>query len=163
MRIIKEILPYIVILLVVIVIRTFIATPVVVSGESMDDTLKDGEILLLKKYDKSYERFEIVVFQYGESKLVKRVIGLPGEHVKYENGVLYINGEKVEDTFASITKDFDLKYLGFDVIPEGYYFVLGDNRIKSSDSRIIGLVSKDVIKGTTNFSLWPFGKVKEKK
>lgn len=162
MKIMKEIIPYIIILVVVIVIRTFIVTPVVVSGQSMDDTLKNGEILLLKKYDKSYERFEIIVFQYGDSKLVKRVIGLPGEHVKYEKGVLYINGVEVSDPFASITKDYDLKYLGFDVIPDGYYFVLGDNRTKSSDSRIIGLVSEDVIKGTTNFSLWPFGRVKEK-
>ena len=160
MKIIKELIPYAVILVVVVLLRTFIATPVIVDGGSMDDTLHDGQILLLKKYDHSYERFDIVVFNYNGEKLVKRIIGLPGDHVKYENGALYINDELMDDPFASITRDYDLTYLGFDTIPEGYYFVLGDNRTKSSDSRVIGLISEDLIKGTTTFRLWPFGSIK---
>lgn len=162
MKWIKEIIPYVLIFIFVLLLRTFIVTPVIVSGSSMDNTLKDGEILLLKKYDKTYNRFDIIVFNYGNDKLVKRVIGLPGEHVKYEDGILYINDEIVEDQFASITRDYNLNYLGLDTIPEGYYFVLGDNRTKSSDSRMIGLVSEEVIEGTTSFSLWPFGKIKIK-
>lgn len=156
MKIIKQIIPYAVILILVVLIRSFIVTPVIVSGESMDDTLKDGNILLLKKYDKNYERFDIVVFDYQDSMLVKRIIGLPGDHIRYQDGILYINDEIVEDKFASDTFDYDLEYLGVDVIPEGYYFVLGDNRMKSSDSRIIGLISEKDISGTTSFSLWPF-------
>lgn len=159
MKIIKELIPYAVILLVVVLIRSFIATPVIVSGSSMDNTLKDGDILLLNKLDNKYERFEIVVFDYQDSKLVKRIIGLPGEHIKYEDGVLYINNQEVIDEFASITFDYDLNYLGYDVIPEGYYFVLGDNRTKSSDSRMIGLINQDEIDGTASFSIWPFGKI----
>lgn len=156
MKFIKTIIPYIIIAATVIFIRTFILTPVIVSGSSMDDTLKDGELLLLKKYDKSYERFDIIVFDYGDSKLVKRIIGLPGETLEYKDGVLYINGEVVDDPFALATKDFKLSDLGIEVIPEGYYFVMGDNRSNSSDSRMIGPISEDTINGTTSFSLWPF-------
>lgn len=160
MKIIKQIIPYVIIFITVVLIRTFIVTPVVVSGSSMDDTLKDGEILLLNKFDHSYNRYDIIVFDYDNSKLVKRIIGLPGEHIKYEDGTLYINGVETIDNFAYKTTNFDLKYLGYDVIPEGYYFVLGDNRTKSSDSRMIGLVNVEDIKGTTTFSLWPIGKIK---
>lgn len=159
MNFIKTILPYLIIVVVVIFIRTFILTPVIVSGTSMNDTLKNGELLLLKKYDKSFERFDIVVFDYGDSKLVKRIIGLPGETLEYKDGILYINGKETEDPFASSTKDFKLTDLNIDVIPEDYYFVMGDNRSNSSDSRIIGPISKDTINGTTSFSLWPFGTV----
>lgn len=159
MKFIKEMIPYVVILLLVVVIRSFIATPVIVSGSSMDDTLNDGDVLLLAKYDKKYERNDIVVFDYDDSKLVKRIIGLPGEHVKYDDGILYINGEMLEDKFAKDTIDFELGYLGVDTIPDGYYFVMGDNRMKSSDSRIIGLISEDAINGTAVFSIWPFTKI----
>ena len=86
MRFIKEVLPYIVILLVVILIRTYIITPVIVNGESMSPTLKNNELLLLKKYDKKIERFDIVVFKYNDSRLIKRVIGLPGDKVEYKDG-----------------------------------------------------------------------------
>lgn len=159
MNIIKAAIPYIIIVITVVIIRTYVLTPVIVSGTSMDDTLKNGELLLLKKYDKSYERFDIVVFDYGDSKLVKRIIGLPGETLEYKDGVLYINGEEIEDPFALATKDFKLSDLNIDVIPEGYYFVMGDNRSNSSDSRIIGPISVETINGTTSFSLWPFGSV----
>ena len=151
MKIIKELIPYVVIFLIVIIIRTFIVTPVIVSGSSMASTLHDGEILLLKKYDKKYERNEIIVFDYQGSKLVKRIIGLPGETVEYESGKLYINGVETEEMFSSITNDYYKT-----TIPEGYYFVLGDNRNNSTDSRIIGLISEEQISGTTSFSLWPF-------
>lgn len=160
MKIIKQIIPYVIIFIVVVLIRTFIVTPVVVSGSSMDNTLKDGEILLLNKFVHEYERYDIVVFDYQDSKLVKRIIGLPGEHIKYEDGILYVNGEEFKDDFSSITADYDLEYLGYEVIPEGYYFVLGDNRTKSSDSRLIGLINSEYINGTTTFRLWPFGNIK---
>ena len=157
MKFIKTIYPYIIIAIVVILIRTYILTPVIVSGSSMDNTLKNGELLLLKKFDKNYERFDIVVFDYNNSKLVKRIIGLPGETLEYKDGVLYINGQVVDDPFASITKDFKLSDLNINVIPDDYYFVMGDNRTNSSDSRIIGPINKSSINGITSFSLWPIG------
>lgn len=158
MKYLKEAIPYVLIFVFVVLLRTFVITPVIVSGDSMNTTLKDGQYLLLKKYDKTYSRYEVIVFNYDNSKLVKRIIGLPGEHIAYKDGKLYINGEMVEDQFANQTVDFDLKYLGYDTIPEGYYFVLGDNRKYSSDSRIIGLISEDMIEGTTNFRFFPLGK-----
>lgn len=151
----KEIFSYVLIVLVVIIVRSFIITPVIVSGTSMEPTLDNKDMLLLKKYDKKYERYDIVVFKYQNSKLVKRIIGLPGETVEYKNGVLYINDEEIEDRFSYVTNDYELDT----IIPEGYYFVLGDNRNNSSDSRIIGLVSENQIDGATTFSLWPFKKI----
>lgn len=156
----KEIAIYILIILGVILVRTFIITPVRVDGDSMNDNLKNGEILLLKKYDKSFERFDVVVFKYKNEKLVKRIIGLPGESVIYKDNKLYIDGKYVEeDMIDKKTYNFDLRELGFDTIPKNYYFVMGDNRTNSTDSRIIGLVSKDDILGSTNFILFPFNKL----
>ena len=157
LKTIKEIIPYIAIIVVVIIIRSFIVTPVIVSGTSMNNTLQDGEILLLNKFDRKYKRYDIVVFDYNDSKLVKRIIGLPGETVEYKDGILYINGEETEDQFSSITRDYKLD---IEVIPEGYYFVMGDNRNNSSDSRIIGLINEKLIEGTTTISLWPIKFIK---
>ncbi len=90
---------------------------------------------------------------------MKRVIGLPGETVAYINNKLLINGEVVEETFLPEnikTKDFDLTNIGYTIIPSGYYFVVGDNRGDSLDSRYIGLIPKKSIEGTVSFRLFPF-------
>lgn len=163
---VKEIMPYIIILIAVVLLRTFIITPIIVNGESMVPTLKEKQILILNKYDKKYNRGDIVVVNYfnGEKdeRLIKRVIGLPGEKVEYYENKLYINDKKVEDRFAKDTENFELSYIDIDMkkIPDGYYFVIGDNRNNSIDSRIIGLVKKEDIKGTVTQSLIPFKRVK---
>ena len=160
MKVIKEFIPYLVIILIVVLIRCFVVTPVRVSGTSMYPTLKDNDIVLLKKFDKNIERFDIVVFNYNNSKLIKRVIGLPGETVKYVNGILYINNKKIDDVKLDVSTDnFFLEELGYDVIPDDYYFVLGDNRGVSQDSRIIGLISKKDICGVGVFRLFPLNKI----
>lgn len=159
MKYIKEWGPYVGIILLVILLRAYIITPVRVEGKSMDPTLQNNEILLLKKYDKKIDRFDIVVLRYNGDKLIKRVIGLPGEHIKYEDGILYINQKKVDENFHhGATLDFDLKELGYEVIPDNCYLVLGDNRMGSLDSRVFGPVSKNKIEGITDFSLFPFSK-----
>lgn len=157
-NIVKELIPYIVIIIVVVLLRTFVITPVQVEGASMYPTLKDNEILLLKKYDHSFERFDIIVFNYNGSKLIKRIVGFPGEYVEYKDNKLFINDKQVKENFISTQKtgDFKLEELGYDKIPHDSYFVMGDNRTNSTDSRMIGLVSEDDIYGATNFGLFPF-------
>ena len=161
MKIIKGLIPYVLILVAVIFIRVYIVTPAFVSGTSMSPTLKDNDLVLLKKFDKKYKRFDIVVVRLPEENLIKRVIGLPGETLEYKDHVLYINGKKVDDKFASITNDFSLEQ-SFNIykIPDNCYFVMGDNRGSSLDSRRLGCFTKDDIKGKVTFSLIPFKKVK---
>lgn len=161
-KILKELYPYVIIIVVVVLFRTFIATPVRVDGSSMDSTLKDGDILILNKLDKTYERFDIVVIDIDNYKLVKRVIGLPDETIKYVDNELYINDKKIEDVVLERTSDFSLEELyDLEKIPEGYYFVMGDNRNNSSDSRDyrVGLIKKSDIVGTTTIRLFPFTKI----
>ena len=153
-KFIKELIPYVIIIVVVVLIRSFIITPVQVDGNSMYPTLKNNEILLLKKYDQKYKRFDIVVLNYNNSKLIKRIIGLPGEHIEYKDNKLYVNGKYVKENFKRNTETSD-----FEVdkkIPKGYYFVMGDNRDNSTDSRIIGVISKDDIEGVSDIALFPF-------
>ena len=98
MKIIKEIIPYIVILIVVILVRMYLITPVTVVGSSMDPTLHDKQMLILSKISykiHDIERFDIVVIKKENEEIIKRVIGLPGEYISYEDNKLYVNGEYV--------------------------------------------------------------------
>lgn len=164
-NIIKEIFSYIVIILAVILFRTFLYSPIRVTGDSMIPTLYDGDIMILNKIGyriNGLNRFDIVVVKYQNEKIIKRVIGLPGDYVEYKDDILYINDKKVEETYKrDITNDFSLESLGYEIIPEGKYLVLGDNRGISKDSRIIGLVDKDDIQGYTNLIIFPFNKIKK--
>ena len=157
----KELLSYVVIIVVVVLIRTFIATPVIVDGDSMLPNLKDNQIMILYKLPKELKRFDIVVAEHTvegtKESLVKRVIGLPGEDVEYKDNKLYINDEVVsEDFIIEETADFNLASLGYLEIPDGHYFVVGDNRDDSLDSRILGLIPEEDIEGKSVFSLFPF-------
>jgi len=162
---IKDIIPYVVILVVVILIRTFVVTPIKVHGQSMYETLDGNEIMILNKLSK-YERYDIVVANLvsdGEKldTLIKRIYGLPGEKIRCENGVLFVNDKKIEDKYGyGTTADFDEVTL-----LEDEYFLLGDNRAISLDSHVFGPVKEKDMEGVTNFILWPFakfGKVEEK-
>lgn len=155
----KELITYAIIIILIILIRTFIITPVRVNGTSMDDTLKDKEIMLLNKfsyYFKDIKRFDIIVIDYENTKLIKRVIGLPGETLEYKNNKLYINGKEQKETFLNQeTEDFNIEDLGYTKIPENCYFAIGDNRKDSLDSRVFGCFKKDQIKGKANIVLFP--------
>lgn len=158
----RELIIYGIIILVIILVRTFIVTPVRVNGTSMHPTLKDGEIMILNKIDYVFddiERFDIVVVKTDHNKIIKRVIGLPGESLRYENNILYINDKKIDEPFLKeATSDFDLSELGYERLPKDCYFVIGDNRDNSNDSRIIGCISKKDIEGSSSLVIFPFGK-----
>lgn len=152
---IKEISPYVLIVVVIVVIRIFIATPVKVDGDSMYNTLNDNDIVLLSKLS-SIDRFDIIVLKENDNNatIIKRVIGMPGDKVKIRNNKIYINNKIIEDEYAyGETNDYDEITLGDDE-----YFVLGDNRLISKDSRYFGAIKKSDIKGKAVFRLFPFTK-----
>ena len=156
---IKELISYIIIICLILLIRTFIITPVRVNGTSMYPTLKDREIMILKKfyyYVNDIKRFDIVVVKTEDEKIIKRVIGLPGEHLKVENNKLYIDGVETDQPFTfEDTSDFDIRDLDYGKLPDDCYFVMGDNRPNSKDSRMIGCVSKKQITGKTSLVVYP--------
>ena len=161
---IKELYPYVIIIIVVVLIRSFIITPVIVSGNSMLPNFNDGELLLVKKIgynEKAIKRFDVIVIKKDKEEIIKRVIGLPGEHVSYKNNKLYINDKLVSEDYTHLnTKDFNLEEIcTCSTIPEGKYLVLGDNRPISKDSRSIGLIDEKDIVGKSVFRLWPITKI----
>lgn len=155
------------------VIKQFLFTPVLVKGASMMPTLKDQDRVIVNKIGptlQSYDRFDIVVIEMNEeTNYIKRIIGLPGDKIEYKDDQLYINGEKYNEPYldqyknelkdtGTLTYDFTLEQnLGETTVPEGHYFVLGDNRRVSNDSRNpeVGFISEEQIMGTTNIICWP--------
>jgi len=155
------------------VIKQFLFTPVLVKGASMMPTLEDHDRVIVNKIGptlQSYDRFDIVVIEMNEeTNYIKRIIGLPGDKIEYKDDQLYINGEKYNEPYldqyknelkdtGTLTYDFTLEQnLGETTVPEGHYFVLGDNRRVSNDSRNpeVGFISEEQIMGTTNIICWP--------
>jgi len=162
LKITKELIPYVIVIVIALFIRTYIASPVRDDGKSMNNTLINGDILILNKLDRSYERFDVVVIDIGETKIIKRIIGLPGESVEYKDNKLYINKKIVDSRDFEYTSDFSLEELyGYAILPNDCYFVIGDNRDNSYDSRYpeIGLIKKNQIKGVTKLRIWPLNKI----
>ena len=135
----------------------------------MMPTLEHGDRMIVNKIGYTVgepDRFDIIVFHAPEEKdYIKRIIGLPGDHIAYENDQLYINGEAVEEPYldeykegisGTLTEDFTIEeIINEKTIPEDTVFVMGDNRRESKDSRIIGVVPVDEVIGSTNFVFWP--------
>lgn len=160
---------------IAVLIRYILFTPIVVDGDSMMPTLKDGDRMIVNKIGYTIgepDRFDIVVFHAPEGKdYIKRVIGLPGDTIEYKDDQLYINGKAYEEPYldeyksqiteGTLTQDFTLQEIDptLDVIPEGYVFVMGDNRRYSKDSRHIGIVSEDKLIGDTNVIFWPISEM----
>lgn len=124
-----------------------------VDGHSMDNTLFDGEQLLLNP-SAEIRSGDIVVFEYGQTYLIKRVVGLPGDTVAVVKGVLYVNNIKYDESYLSeecITQFMDSSFMV--TVGEDEYFVMGDNRDNSRDSRSFGCVPRDTITGV---AIWHF-------
>lgn len=155
---------------VLFLLRYFVFSPVIVKGHSMDPTLADGERVIALK-NVQVKRFDIVTFPAPDEKgksYIKRVIGLPGETIAYKDDVLYIDDKKVEEPYLDefkdaltddypFTDDFKLADLGYgtEKVPEDSFFVMGDNRRNSKDSRMIGFIKKEDILGDVKFVYWP--------
>ena len=153
---------------VVLLIRTFLFTIIRVDGPSMSDTLLDGDKLFVTVADmraNGPDRFDVIICKYPNRKdqYVKRVIGLPGDTLRVKNGVLYINGEEVEEPFLSEARTvrFDKASNNFGPIEigEGEYFVMGDNRDDSNDSRNVGVITEDMVIGKVRHIIWPLNRI----
>lgn len=158
---IKDFTVYFVIIVGLILTIKYVVSLEQVVGPSMQPNYKSGDLLLLNKISYRFRNprmFEVVVISNDETKyMIKRIIGLPGDSIEYKDNKLYINGEVTKEYFDTegITNDFSLSELEYDVIPDDYYFVMGDNRENSLDSRYYGLIKKDQILGKVQFRLWP--------
>src|SRR5690606_14812226 len=157
------------IIVVFILLGVFAIQPVVVEGTSMVPQLHDGERLLVNKlvYYKfesvswgHLERGDIVVFWFPndpDKSYVKRIIGLPGETVEIRNGKVFINGSLLNEPYLDKTHNREIRDHLIRTVDRHYYFVMGDNRDDSSDSRIWGLVPEKYIYGKAFFRYWKPG------
>ena len=192
MKFLKEWGPFILFVLVLGLSRLFLWQPVKVDGHSMDPTLADGERLIVLDHTK-INRFDIVVAKETEDgqtkEIVKRVIGMPGDTITYNDDTLYINGKEVDEKYLDEYKQaFDDEQLQdiyaynslfqelaekadafttdsdgnteFTVkVPKGEYYLMGDDRIVSKDSREVGTFPKSSIVGEVKFRFWPLSKI----
>lgn len=167
---IKEWINFFILLIIIILVKIYIATPVSVDGASMDPTLKDRDYMIENKliyYFKDIKRGDIVVLKSNGTRLVKRVIGLPGENVIASNGSVYVNGKLLEEPYLKkdiITEDFNMEStIGKKKLDKDEYFVMGDNRPYSSDSRQRGAIKRKDITGRVKLLLFPFTRIGIKK
>ena len=161
---------FIVAFIIVVGVYFFLGRPFTVSGASMYPTLHNGDRMVLSKVG-DIHRFDVVILKAPDENVeyIKRVIGMPGDTIEMKSGVLYINGKKVDQPFINtealakqtvFMDDFTLESLtGESKVPEGKYFVLGDNRGVSKDSRMIGFIDRSAIEGKAVFTIWPFGRI----
>ena len=143
---------------VAVLIATLVLPVLQIEGTSMEPTLVNGDVVLLTKTT-NFDRGELCGFSWNNKLLIKRVIGIPGDWIEIDtDGTIYLNGEKLDEPYAQQLSvgECDLEF-PFQV-PQEQYFVLGDMRESSIDSRntLIGCVAKDQIVGKVFFRIWPF-------
>ena len=143
---------------VAVLIATLVLPVLQIEGTSMEPTLVNGDIVLLNKTTK-FDRSDLCGLSWNNKLLIKRVIGIPGDWIEIDvDGTVYLNGEKLDEPYAEKLSvgecDIEFPYQ----VPQEQYFVLGDMRENSIDSRntLIGCVAKDQIVGKVFFRIWPF-------
>lgn len=152
-------------LVLAIVLYLFIMTPHEVVGNSMHPTYKNGEFLMANKITyriSEPKRGDVIIFKFSDTQdFIKRVIGIPGDEVMIKDGKIYINGEMLDESnylsSSVITNGGEYLHEGQSItIEQGKYFVCGDNRTNSSDSRVFGPIEKEAIKGKAWIVYFPF-------
>ena len=193
-------------LIIVALIKSFVGFPTVVSGESMDSTLQNGQRLWISRIGVKINKYpnhgDIITFEapdsghlyqskveadlnypvakynekkknivqraisaisiFGKTDFVKRVIGLPGDHVEIKDGSVFINGQKLDEPYldaGTVTDSHGGMFIDI-VVPDGYVYVLGDNRNNSTDSRMFGCIPTNKIEGRAVWRFWPLNKWK---
>lgn len=155
-------------LVIALVIKTFLLQAFYIPSSSMVSTLNIGDRVLVNKlsYDlHDVHRGDIIVFERPEAEadsstitdLIKRVVGLPGDTVEAQNGQVLVNGEPLDEPYLDegvTTGDFDPV-----TVPEGHFFMMGDNRGDSRDSRFFGPIAEETIVGRAFFRVWPLGDI----
>ena len=170
-QILKEVLGTSIYLLAVLALTylviAFVGQRTVVQGQSMENTLEDGDNLIVDKLSYRFrdpERYDIIVFPYQHAEntyYIKRIIGLPGETVQVIDGYMYINGKKLDEHYgAEVMEDPGIAAEPIK-LGDDEYFVLGDNRNHSSDSRVasVGVLTRDMLIGRAWVRIYPFNKI----
>lgn len=163
-----------IVLATILFLRKFVFTPIEVVGTSMEPTYHESDRLWQSSLIEP-KRFSVATFPSprNDKRIVKRIIGLPGDTIRYENDRLYINNTFYEEPYLEefkrtltdgnpLTTDFSLeslKEIQTSVVPEGNYFVLGDNRRIADDSRYFGFVNEESITGIVYFRYYPLNKL----
>ena len=145
-------------MIIVLIVRFVFCTFTIVKGSSMRESLLNGDVLLTKRYRKrEIQRFDIVICRYPgrKGRFVKRVIGLPGERIRMDMDVVYINDEELAEDFP---KRKCMRRLDEVTVPEDCYFVMGDNRPSSNDSRKVGPIHKKAILARAEYVLFSIGR-----
>ena len=150
---------FVVVAAIAVLITTLFIPVIQVSGNSMEPTLYNGDILVLMKSN-AYERGEICCISWQNKKLLKRIIGLPGDKISMDiDGNVYVNDVLLEEPYlqSKCLGEYDITFPV--IVPEGRLFVLGDERTISIDSRssVIGCIGQDQIIGHVVMKVWPLG------
>ena len=159
LELIKKEKKFITIVIIIIILKIFVFNFILVKGDSMNPKYKNNDFMFLNKIIYSFKpirRGEVIVLKYRNNDLIKRVIGLPNDKIKVENGKLYINNKEVKENYInSYTASYDFDEI---TLKDNEYFVMGDNRYNSYDSRNFGTIMKNNIIGRVEFRIFPFDK-----
>ena len=168
-------------LAICMVIYLTLATPNQVEGQSMEPNFHDQELLFTNKViqwlgetafgknlNYNYERGDVVIFHHNKADLIKRIIAREGDTIRFSNNEVYVNGKQLDELYIQITTRTTLPPVAEALVqedqtirvPEGYFFVMGDNRENSRDSRFkdVGFISRNDVKGRVFFRYWPLDK-----
>ena len=156
---IKKEKKFLLLVMIIILFKIFIFNFILVKGDSMNPKYKNNDFMFLNKIIYSFKpirRGEVIVLKYKNNDLIKRIIALPNDKIKVENGKLYINNKEVKENYInSYTASYDFDEI---TLKDNEYFVMGDNRYNSYDSRNFGTITKNNIIGRVEFKIFPFDK-----